>query len=76
MDYYFWVSTRRIKPDTREQFEQAWRPDEFPDGLVGAYVLYAEGGDDVVGISIWDPAEGGFLAVPFAHRWLRRAKEH
>jgi heme-degrading monooxygenase HmoA len=57
MDYYFWVSTRRIKPDAREQFEQSWRPDEFPDGLVGAYVLYAEEGDDVVGISIWDSAE-------------------
>jgi hypothetical protein len=41
MDRYFWVSTRRIKPDTREQFEQAWRPAEFPAGLVAAYVLYA-----------------------------------
>jgi heme-degrading monooxygenase HmoA len=57
MDRYFWVSTRRIKPDTREQFEQSWRPAEFPDGLVGAYVLHAEEGDDVVGISIWDSAE-------------------
>jgi heme-degrading monooxygenase HmoA len=57
MDRYFWVSTRRIKPDTREQFEQSWRPAEFPDGLVGAYVLYAEEGDEVVGISIWDSAE-------------------
>ena len=36
MDYYFWVRSRRIKPDAREQFEQVWRPDEFPDGLVGA----------------------------------------
>ena len=57
MDRYFWVSTRSIKPDTREQFEQSWRPAEFPDGLVGAYVLYAEQGDEVVGISIWDSAE-------------------
>ena len=57
MDRYLWVSTRRIKPDTREQFEQSWRPAEFPDGLVGAYVLYAEQGDEVVGISIWDSAE-------------------
>jgi heme-degrading monooxygenase HmoA len=57
MDRYFWVSTRRIKPDARERFEQSWRPAEFPDGLVGAYVLYAEEGDEVVGISIWDSAE-------------------
>jgi hypothetical protein len=32
MDRYFWVSTRRIKPDTREQVEQSWRLAEFPDG--------------------------------------------
>ena len=57
MDYYFWVSTRSIKPETREQFEQSSRPAEFPDGLVGAYVLYAEQGDEVVGISIWDSVE-------------------
>jgi heme-degrading monooxygenase HmoA len=57
MDYYFWVSTRRIKADAREQFEQSWRPAEFPDGLVAAYVLYAEQGDDVVGISIWESAD-------------------
>ena len=41
MDNYFWVTTRTIKPGAREQFEQAWRPAEFPPGLVGAYVLYA-----------------------------------
>jgi heme-degrading monooxygenase HmoA len=57
MDYYFWVTTRTIKPDSREQFEQSWRPSEFPPGLVAAYVLYAEEGDEVVGISIWDSAE-------------------
>jgi heme-degrading monooxygenase HmoA len=38
-------------------FEQAWRPAEFPPGLVRAYVLYAEDSDEVVGISIWDSAE-------------------
>jgi heme-degrading monooxygenase HmoA len=57
MDYYFWVTTRKIKSGSREQFEQSWRPAEFPPGLEGAYVLYAEDGDDVVGISIWDSAE-------------------
>jgi hypothetical protein len=25
MGRYFCVSTRRIKPDTREQFERSWR---------------------------------------------------
>jgi heme-degrading monooxygenase HmoA len=57
MANYFWVTTRTIKPGSREQFEQAWRPAEFPPGLVRAYVLYAEDGDEVVGISIWDSAD-------------------
>jgi hypothetical protein len=39
MDYYFWVSTGKIKPDTRERFEQSWRPAEFPAGLGGAVEL-------------------------------------
>jgi hypothetical protein len=42
MDYYFWVSTRRIKPDTREQFEQSWRPDEFP-GRAGGRLCAVRG---------------------------------
>jgi hypothetical protein len=41
MDNYFWVTTRTIKPGARAHFEHAWRPAEFPPGLVGAYVLYA-----------------------------------
>ena len=57
MDNYFWVTTRTIKPGSRKQFEQSWRPAEFPPGLIGAYVLFAEEGDEVVGISIWDSAE-------------------
>jgi heme-degrading monooxygenase HmoA len=57
MDNYVWVTTRTNKPGAREHFEHAWRPAEFPPGLVGAYVLYADDGDEVVGISIWDSAE-------------------
>jgi heme-degrading monooxygenase HmoA len=54
---YFWVTTRTIKPGSRDQFEESWRPAEFPPGLARAYVLYAEDSDEVVGISIWDSAE-------------------
>ena len=57
MDYYFWITTRKIKPGTREEFEQSWRPAEFPSGLTAAYVLYGEQGDEVVGIAIWESAE-------------------
>jgi heme-degrading monooxygenase HmoA len=70
MDNYFWVTTRTIKPGAREHFEHAWRPAEFPPGLVGAYVLYADERDEVVGISIWELEErsrfytGRELGVP------------
>jgi len=43
MDYYFWVTTRRIKPDTREQFEQSWRPAEFPGGPGGSLRAVRQG---------------------------------
>jgi heme-degrading monooxygenase HmoA len=57
MEYYVWTTTRRIKPEARDEFERAWRPAEFPSGLLRAYVLYAEDGDEVVGVSIWDSRE-------------------
>lgn len=57
MDYYVWTTTRRIKAGMREEFEGAWRPAEFPEGLLRAYVLYAEEADEVVGVSIWDSRE-------------------
>lgn len=55
--YYVWITTRRIKPGTREEFARAWRPAEFPEGMVRAYECYAEDREEVVGISIWDSPE-------------------
>jgi hypothetical protein len=49
-----WITTRRIKPGTYEQFREAWRPKDFPQGMVWAYECYARDRDEVVGISIWD----------------------
>jgi hypothetical protein len=69
MDRYFWVSTRTIKPDTREQFEQSWRLAEFPDGLVGPKR------DKVVGISIWDSAEACDRYVLYAEEALVAADQ-
>jgi heme-degrading monooxygenase HmoA len=55
---YVWITTRRLKPGTtREQFSQAWRPQEFPEGMLRAYECYSPDGNEVVGISIWDSAE-------------------
>ena len=54
---YVWITTRRLKPGAREEFSQAWRPREFPEGMLRAYECYAPDGSEVVGISIWDSPE-------------------
>jgi heme-degrading monooxygenase HmoA len=52
--YVVWITTRRIKPGTYEDFRRAWRPREFPEGMLRAYECFAEDRDEVVGVSIWD----------------------
>jgi heme-degrading monooxygenase HmoA len=54
---YVWITTRRLKPGTREEFSQAWRPREFPEGMLRAYECYSPDGNEVVGIAIWDSHE-------------------
>ena len=54
---YVWISTRRLKPGTREEFSGAWRPREFPEGMLRAYECYSPDGNEVVGISIWESPE-------------------
>jgi len=52
--YVVWITTRRIKPGTYDEFRRAWRPREFPPGMLRAYECFAEDRNEVVGISIWD----------------------
>ena len=54
---FVWITTRRLKPGTREEFSRAWRPREFPQGMLRAYECDAVGSDEVLGISIWDSPE-------------------
>ena len=54
---YVWITTRRLKPGTREEFSRAWRPREFPEGMLRAYEYYSIDENEVVGISIWDSPE-------------------
>jgi hypothetical protein len=54
---YVWITRRRLKPGTRDEFSRAWRPREFPDGMLRAYECYSADGNEVVGISIWDAPE-------------------
>jgi hypothetical protein len=44
---YVWITTRRLKPGTREQFSQAWRPKAFPEGMLRAYECYSPDGNEV-----------------------------
>jgi heme-degrading monooxygenase HmoA len=54
---YVWITTRKLKPGSREEFSRSWRPREFPEGMLRAYELYSPDGNEVVGISIWESAE-------------------
>jgi heme-degrading monooxygenase HmoA len=54
---HVWITTRKLKPGTREEFSRAWRPSEFPAGMLRAYECYSSGDSEVVGISIWDSVE-------------------
>ena len=55
--YVVWITTRRIRPGTYEEFRRAWRPKEFPQGMLRAYECFSEESNEVVGVSVWDSAE-------------------
>ena len=52
-----WITTRRIRPGTYEEFRQAWRPQEVPEGMLRAYECFSEERSEVVGISWWESLE-------------------
>ena len=52
-----WITTRRIRPGTYDEFRKAWRPSVFPEGMLSAYECFSEDTDEVVGISIWESFE-------------------
>jgi hypothetical protein len=54
---YVWITTRRLRPGSRDAFARAWRPGEYPEGMLRAYECYSADGNEVVGISIWDSPE-------------------
>ena len=56
-EYVVWITTRRIRPGTREEFARAWKPGEFPEGMLRAYECYSPDGGEVVGVSVWDSEE-------------------
>jgi len=55
--YVVSIRTRKIKPGTYEDFRRAWRPREFPEGMLRAYECFSEERSEVVGISWWGSPE-------------------
>lgn len=55
--YVVWITTRTIKPGSYEDFRHAWRPKEFPEGMLRAYECDAGETNEVIGIAIWDSLE-------------------
>ena len=51
---YVWITTRRIKPGSYEEFSSSCRPDTIPEGMLEAFEFFAEDRNEVVGISFWD----------------------
>ena len=55
--YVVWITHRTLKPGTYAEFRQAWRPKEFPPGMLRAYECDAAETNEVVGIAHWDSLE-------------------
>jgi hypothetical protein len=56
-EYVVWITTRTIEPGSLEDFRNAWRPKEFPDGMLRAYECDAAEQNQVIGIALWDSLE-------------------
>ncbi|WP_227025676.1 antibiotic biosynthesis monooxygenase [Streptomyces fodineus] len=56
-EHFVWVTTRRIRPGSLEDFERAWRPATHPDGMRRAYAYWSEDGQEITGVSFWDSKE-------------------
>ena len=52
-----WITTRRIRPGSYDDFRKAWRPSAIPAGMTRAYECYSEERNEVVGISWWESLE-------------------
>jgi hypothetical protein len=53
-DYHVWITTRRLRPGTRDEFRNAWRPKAFPKGMLQAFEYWSAEGDEIVGVSFWE----------------------
>ena len=56
-EHFVWMTTRWIRAGTLADFERAWRPAPYPQGMRRAYAYWSEDGQEVVGVSFWDSKE-------------------
>ena len=54
MEYFVWVTTRKIRAGALDDFEHVWRPNPYPEGLARAYAYWSEDGQEIIGVSFWD----------------------
>jgi heme-degrading monooxygenase HmoA len=52
-EYFVWATTRRIRPDTLDDFEEAWQPTTHPQGMHRAFAYWSEDGQEITGVSFW-----------------------
>jgi heme-degrading monooxygenase HmoA len=57
MEYFVWMTTRKIRAGALDDFEGVWRPSPYPEGLARAYAYWSEDGQEIVGVSFWDSKE-------------------
>jgi heme-degrading monooxygenase HmoA len=57
MEYFVWMTTRKIRADALDEFERVWQPNPYPEGLARAYAYWSEDGQEIVGVSFWDTKE-------------------
>jgi heme-degrading monooxygenase HmoA len=52
-EHFVWMTTRQIRPGTLAEFEQAWRPDTHPEGMLRAYAYWSLDEQQIIGVSFW-----------------------
>ena len=56
-EHFVWMTTRQLKPGTLAEFEQAWRPDTHPEGMLRAYAYWSADEREIIGVSFWASSE-------------------
>jgi heme-degrading monooxygenase HmoA len=57
MEYFVWMTTRKIRAGALKDFEDVWQPNPYPEGLARAYAYWSEDGQEIIGVSFWDSKE-------------------